>query len=424
MDWPTVITGAVLLGVGMVSSALSMALRQMSLGRLEEELERIGRAEWLDVYRRRQEDFMLAAAILRMGCALLLVMMIFDVLEERFVHPLSCYVTVFGISGALLTVFSVAIPHAWANYAGEPLLARFMPVLVGLYYLLWPILTVTRVFDELVRRLCGVSIAEGEAESRQVEQDVMDAVSEANIQGAVGEREKVMIEKVMGLDETTAAQIMTPRIDLAAAPVEATLQELKDIIRHQGHSRIPIYSENIDKILGMIYAKDLLQISNDESFDASRHLRSVPFVPESKSLRDLLQEFQTGKTHAAIVLDEYGGTAGLVTIEDILEELVGEITDEYEPPEPQPIVTISDHVVEVDSKVPVDRINETFGLQLPESDEYETIGGFIFARLGRIPTTGEKFIDDHVQITVIEAEDRRIKRLRLERLNDASSQAG
>ncbi len=166
----------------------------------------------------------------------------------------------------------------------------------------------------------------------------------------------------------------------------------------------------------MVYAKDLLHVGEAGDFDLMKLIREAPFVPEAKPLSDLLTEFRTGRTHAAIVLDEYGGTAGLVTIEDILEELVGEIADEYEQPEPEPVHRISDGVIEVDSKVHVDEVNEMLGVKFPEGDDYETIGGFVFSAMGKIPHNGEQLTHGGARITILEAEDRKINRLRIELL--------
>jgi CBS domain containing-hemolysin-like protein len=157
-------------------------------------------------------------------------------------------------------------------------------------------------------------------------------------------------------------------------------------------------------------------LGSGESFDARRVMRGVPFVPESKSLPDLLHEFQENKVHLAIVLDEYGGTAGLVTIEDILEELVGEIADEYEPPEPEPLVRVGPDQLEVDGRVRVDQINDELGVELPEDEDYDTVAGFVFSTLGRIPEAGEQFAHENLRFRILDAGPRKISRLAIERI--------
>jgi CBS domain containing-hemolysin-like protein len=227
-----------------------------------------------------------------------------------------------------------------------------------------------------------------------------------------------MIESVLELGETTAEEIMTPRTDLVALQADAQLADVLDVIAKEGHSRIPVYDDNIDDVIGLVYAKDLLsEVGKGPSeFNLREKIRKAYFVPESKLLKDLLHEFQNQKLHIAVVLDEYGGTAGVVTIEDILEELVGEITDEYESPEPEPLVQVDEKIVEVDARMNVDDLNDKLEIDVPDEDDYETIGGFIFSYLGYIPKTGESFTHNNLKFTVTNAEDRRIKRIRIEML--------
>ena len=223
-----------------------------------------------------------------------------------------------------------------------------------------------------------------------------------------------MIESVIDLRDTPVEAIMTPRTDTIAADKNITLSELKELIAESGHSRIPVYEETIDTVLGVLYAKDLLRLDPDQPFEAAKVMRSALFIPETKLLRDLLHQFQEQKVHIAVVLDEYGGTAGLITIEDILEELVGEIVDEYESEEPVAIRRIDENTVEVDARMRIEDLNDELRLALPEDQDYETIGGFVFSTLGKIPQVGEGCEHENVGIQVIGAEPRRITRLRLQ----------
>jgi len=178
-----------------------------------------------------------------------------------------------------------------------------------------------------------------------------------------------------------------------------------------------VYEDNIDNIIGLIYAKDLLAEVGKESDDFSlrERMREAYFVPESKPLRSLLHEFQNQKLHIAVVLDEYGGTAGIVTLEDILEELVGEITDEYEETPPESIRRIDENTIEVDARTYVDDLNDDYELDLPEDEDYDTVGGFVFSRLGYIPKTGEHFEYANLTFTISSAEPRRVKRVRIQK---------
>jgi len=194
-----------------------------------------------------------------------------------------------------------------------------------------------------------------------------------------------------------------------------------DAIKKAGHSRIPVYEENIDNIVGFIYAKDLLaEIGKDPSqFCLRDRMREAYFVPESKPLRALLHEFQNQKLHIAVVLDEYGGTAGIVTLEDIIEELVGEITDEYEETPPASVKQVDENTIEVDARTYVDDLNDEYELDLPDDEDYDTVGGFVFARLGYVPKTGEHFDYKNLQFTIASAESRRINRITIRKVPEA-----
>jgi CBS domain containing-hemolysin-like protein len=320
----------------------------------------------------------------------------------------------------IIVVVGVAVPAAWARYAGDALVAATLPALLFFWKVSHPIALVLGLFDGLVRRLAGVPLEEELNDVERHERDLLEAVSEGEKLGAVDEEEKEMIESVMDLRDTTVAEIMTPRTEIRAVEKGTTMDQVKDLIREIGHSRIPVYDGTIDNVIGIAYAKDLLYLEHNDAFIAADAMRQALFVPETKNLRDLLHEFQAKKVHMAIVLDEYGGTAGLVTFEDILEELVGEIADEYDVDEVAPNTRIDEHTVDIDARVRVDEINAELDLHLPEEEDYETVGGFVFSTLGRIPTTGERCAHENVEIEVLDAEPRRINRLRL-RVNPVAS---
>jgi CBS domain containing-hemolysin-like protein len=236
--------------------------------------------------------------------------------------------------------------------------------------------------------------------------------------GIPAESSADMLNRVMELPNITVSDIMTPRTDMVTLKSTTTLEEARQIISKCGHSRIPVYGENRDDIRGILYAKDLLPhfpLARDMPADlTSLRLRDALYVPEAKPVDVLLREFQHGKVHIALVLDEYGGVAGLVTIEDILEQIVGEIVDEHDPHEIPPIRQISSRVFEVDARVHVDELNARIPLDLPEDAEYDTVGGFVFSVLGRIPKPGESVRHEHAVLTVMDASDRLIRRVRVE----------
>lgn len=321
----------------------------------------------------------------------------------------------FLIAAFIFIAFSVAIPHSWAKYTSQAILPATYPILVACMFILKPILYFLGLHDRLVRRLAGVHEVTPDQQQEEKQEELLSVFEQGKIEGVVDEEEMEMIENVLDLSDTTAEQIMTPRTDMIAVDVTDDLPSLVETISEAGHSRIPVYEENIDNIIGLVYAKDLLaEIGKDpKSFKIREKMRQAYFVPETKPLRVLLHEFQNQKLHIAIVLDEYGGTAGMVTIEDILEELVGEIVDEYEETPPESINKIDDNTIEVDARVYIDDLNEEFELSLPEDEDYDTIGGFIFSHLGYIPKTGEDFEYDGLKFTIMSAEARRINRIRI-----------
>jgi putative hemolysin len=230
-----------------------------------------------------------------------------------------------------------------------------------------------------------------------------------------GEDEARLLRSIVHFGDTLVREIMTPRPDLVAIPDDATLGELRAQFREQGYSRIPVFKDNLDNIVGIVFMKDLLLLpdggSNTDRVTA--HMRPATFAPETKRVPELLREFQRRQVQAAIVVDEYGGTAGLVTIEDMLEEIVGEIRDEYDV-EVEPIVEESDGVFVFSAKVDIDTAAERLGIDI-ERDGFETVGGFIVTHLGRVPTPGEKLDIGDVEVEVLEAERRRVHKARLRR---------
>ena len=228
------------------------------------------------------------------------------------------------------------------------------------------------------------------------------------------DEEARLLRSIVHFGDTLAREIMTPRPDLVAIPAEATLADLRTQFREQGYSRVPVFQDNLDNILGIVFMKDLLlSPTAADSELVTAHMRPATFAPETKRVPELLREFQRRQIQAAIVVDEYGGTAGLVTIEDMLEEIVGEIRDEYDV-ETDPIVEETDGVFVFSAKVDIDTAAERLGIDI-ERDGFETVGGFIVTHLGRVPMPGEKVDIGDVEVEVLEAERRRVHKVRLRR---------
>jgi len=324
------------------------------------------------------------------------------------------------VAFGIFSVFSLAIPHAWAKYAGEKILSRTYRIVILFAFIASPILYIFKLYDGVVRRLAGIAETTPEEQHEEKQEEFLTGLEQHKTEGVLDEEEQEMIENVLELSSSTADEIMTPRTDIVAAEVNSDLQQVLKTITSGGHTRIPVYEEKIDNIVGLIYAKDLLaEIGKDPvDFKLREKMRKVYFVPETKPLRALLHEFQNQKLHIAIVLDEYGGTAGIVTLEDILEELVGEITDEYEETPAEPIKKIDQNTIEADARTYIDDLNDECDLNLPEDEDYETIGGFVFSRLGYIPKTDESFDYENLKFTIASAEARKIKRIKIQKIEN------
>ncbi len=412
------------LGAILFFSVNIISLRTFSLTKL---LEAFGHVKQADIKARvdrlvdNTERLTLTCSwylvLFRAGTLLLLILFFAGFVPA---HPVLGYIYAFITVAVLFSIVGMAIPHAWAKYAGEKVLSRSVALLSVLSVGAVPVLFVQRWYDGLVRRLAGVT--EGMPEEERHE-EFLTELQQHRREGAVDEEEQTMIENVLELSDSTADEIMTPRTDLVAVEVHSDLPTVLQTITRAGHSRVPVYEGTIDNIAGFVYAKDLLkEIGQDpRAFQLRERLRQAFFVPENKPLRALLHEFQSQKLHVAVVLDEYGGTAGIVTMEDILEELVGEITDEYEKVPPATMQRIDEHTVELDARAYVDDINDRFALALPEDEDYETIGGFVFSRLGYIPRSGETFDYENLRVEILSAGARRIHRIRIRRLPGPAS---
>ncbi len=240
--------------------------------------------------------------------------------------------------------------------------------------------------------------------------------------GVIEPDERKMIDNVLRLEETTARDIMVPRVDIVAVSEEASPQEVVDAITENGHSRLPVFRESIDQIVGILYAKDLLPfvIGSTRSLPLKQLVRQPYIVPESKRLDDLLGELRRNRIHIAVVADEYGGTAGLVTIEDILEEIVGEIHDEYDE-ETILLERISDREIIADGRLPIEEVEEALGLVLTgDDDPYGTAAGFVHWHLDRMPQSGDRFDAQGLRAEVLDMEGHRLRHLRLTRLDESA----
>ena len=241
-------------------------------------------------------------------------------------------------------------------------------------------------------------------------------VEQGSQQGVLEAEEEQMISAVMSLSDSKLHEVMVPRIDIVAIDQEASFDDAVTLVLTEGHSRTPLYKESVDHIVGILYAKDLLRIiaAGGPRPRLRDIMRPALFVPESQAVDDLLNELQRRRVHMAIVLDEYGGTAGLVTIEDLLEEIVGEIQDEFDEEEPMKVM-VRDGEAILDGRADIDEMGELVdpALKLEDDEEYDTVGGFVYHRIGRVPVVGDKVIVDPFTITVVKVIGRRVGKVRV-----------
>jgi len=304
-----------------------------------------------------------------------------------------------------ITPKTIAIRHAesWALRLARPV--RAMSWLLG-----W-LVRVLSSFPPLVMRVFG---AQPDRKSPFVtEEEIRFLVGTAEEEGVIEEDEEQMIHSIFEFSETTAREVMVPRVDIKAVEAETPLKEVIDLMLQVGHSRIPVFEETVDNIIGIVFDRDLFKYLRENAFDIPLRdaVRPAYFVPESKKVDDLLRELQKNRVQMAIVVDEYGGTAGLVTIEDIIEEIVGEIQDEFEAEEDQ-VEFVSDNEAVMNALVNLDDVNRLLALDLKD-EEVDTLGGYVYSHLGKMPVSGDTFEVDNVSFSVVSTVGRRIKKVRV-----------
>ncbi|MBI2827484.1 MAG: HlyC/CorC family transporter [Planctomycetia bacterium] len=331
-----------------------------------------------------------------------------------------CAVVAFG-GGLALVVVNAWIASAVARVWAAPFLAVTWPLWRSVGRLATPLSAMAEWVDAAAHRLTGRTPAEFAEPT--FEGEIRTIVSEGQREGLLEEEAREMIEGVIQLGDAEVSQIMTPRTYMLSMHIGLPLADVVKFAISSGHTRIPVYDKNRDDVVGILHMKDLLpelmKPPGDRVANAANLLRPAHFVPETKRLDALLEEFQRTGNHMAVVLDEFGGVSGLVTIEDVLEEIVGEIVDEYDDALVEGIKSIDDHTAEALARVRIDEVNERLGIHLSEGGEFDTIGGFVFSHLGHIPGVGEEVIVDDVKLTVMDVTRRRIERVRIEVLDPA-----
>jgi len=269
----------------------------------------------------------------------------------------------------------------------------------------------SRWLKKALRRLARID------KPKDLEKEIQQLIDEGEERGLISEDEGEMIQGIFSFRDTVAREVMVPRTDTVAAPHESSVESLIALIVESGHSRIPIYQDSIDNIIGILHAKDLLQHWGKTELNLRAILRPPYFIPESKKISEVLRDLRHRKSHMAIVIDEYGGTAGVLTMEDIIEEIIGDIMDEYDAEENW-LVEQEDGSILVDARLDVEELEDYLDMEFPEG-KFESVGGFIISRLGRVPAVHEKILFKNLEMIVEAADSRKVEKVRIRRREGA-----
>ena len=403
---------------GMLVATARKTLGAFSQKAIEERLAGERRAKFVGYFDRLDEygiSLRIVDQTIRMGlvaCSLL-----------PFIRPTSAVgsiVSFFVLMAGVIVVVLVGlefVPGVLSRISPERLALRLLPLLDGLYVIMGPSI---RAYNALV---AAGARAVGSQPPRTpqdlVEEEIIAAAQEGEREGVLETSERSMIEAIFRFKDRDASEVLTPRTEMVGIDVSTLAAKCVEIARDSGHSRLPVYEESKDSVLGILYVKDLLQFwenRSEEEFRLHDIIREAHFVPEDKKVSELFQEFRSQRFHIAIVLDEFGGTSGLITIEDIIEEILGEIEDEFDEQEER-LVRLADGVIEVDARYSIVEFNHHLRAELPvvipHDDGFDTLGGFLFTTMGRLPLPGETYDFGPIRFEVLSSDERVIRRLKV-----------
>ena len=295
-------------------------------------------------------------------------------------------------------------------------------IAIPLYYCNIIIYPVAETITEIIK-LSSSKLSFDKSKSALTKEELIDLANIGKEKGTIEEDEHSLISSLVSFAGLSVNEVMTPRVDIKAVSIDDDYEKIINVITTSGHSRIPVYRDSIDEIVGILFAKDLLAFVKNpdlvKKFSLESLLKKTLFIPETKLINELLKEFQEKKVHLAIVVDEYGGTAGLISLEDIIEEVVGDIWDEFDKEENH-LIKISDNQYVALGKTKLSEINETFNIDIStDDDDYDTLGGFILNNAGSIPKDNYSFVSNNIRFIVKEVQNKRIKKVIIEKLNSA-----
>ena len=404
-DWGLVLLIAILIVISAVFAAAETIITRISRVRAYRLQDEARRGSTSLVKLAEDPPPYLNVVLLLMLLVHLAATTIATIVAIRVIGDLGEWVATVGMT-VLLFVFAEVVPKTYAVLHTDRAALMLAPLSVAL----------TRVFGPLAILLVKVANVimpgKGLPKGPFVTEEEIKAMAEvASDEEVIEEQEKELIHSIFEFGDTIVREVMVPRPDMVTAPVQSEVREILDLMLRHGYSRIPLYKESVDEIVGVVYAKDVLRHlhAGKENVRLETIAREPYFVPETKKGADLLREMQRRRVHIAIVLDEYGSTAGLVTIEDLLEELVGEIADEYDREEPE-MERIDGDSLRVNGRFSIDDLNELLEVELPH-DEWDTVAGLMYGLLGAVPTQGEEVSYDNLTFTAEKVQGRRISKV-------------
>ncbi len=412
-------------GIALVFAAAETAIATIRRSRLQQLLdEGSGSARTLQRLLEHSAGFLSTSQLVVTAALVatntLLVAMLGPWLGDAMGSRPGAYVVITLLVLVVHLVLIQQVGRAIALRNAEAVALSFAGMARGSVLLLHPLVLVLNALGGLIHRDAATT---RESTGAVTEAGIMLQVDAAEEEGVLEEDEGEMIRSIFEFGDTVAREVMVPRIDIEAAEQDQPLAEVIDLSVQVGHSRIPVYEDTVDHITGIFYVKDSLRFLREGRIDVKVQevMRPAYFVPETKKVDELLHEMQARRVHVAVVVDEYGGTAGLVTIEDILEEIVGEIQDEFDPEEVL-IERVSESEVVVDALMTLDEVNDELSINL-EAEDVDTLGGYIYARLGRVPVQGDVIDAEATQLVVEEIEGNRINKVRIVKRTDAEAAA-
>lgn len=312
----------------------------------------------------------------------------------------------------IILIFGEITPKIIAKNQTIRIAKAVVTIIYYLTVILKPIIKILMFISKFIGRILGIDLKDNES-LMITEDDIISFVNVGEAEGVIEEEEKEMIHSIVTFGETTAKEVMTPRTSMLAFEGNRTIDEIWDELVENGFSRIPVYEETIDNIIGVLYIKDIFEIIKNKKTDVpiKNFVRPGYFVPETKSIIEILRDFRSMKVHIALVLDEYGGIVGLVTIEDLIEEITGEIRDEFDTEEEEFIHKIDENTYEVDGMIDIETLDKDLSIKLPVSEGYESLGGLIVTELRRVAEPGDELVLDGVKLKVLEVDKKRVSKV-------------